>query len=88
MLQKFKNIIHKKDEVYLRIKARPDAAKTVITQILDDDTIKIDVAAPPLKGKANQELVRFIAKEFAVDKKCVKIITGKQEKIKLVKIEK
>ena len=71
-------------EVYLRIKARPGASKTLVKEILEDETIKIDVAAPPEQGKANIELSKFLAKIFVVDKNNVKIISGKSEKIKLV----
>lgn len=51
-----------------------------------DETIKIDVAILPIKGRANQELIEFLAKEFEVRKNNVKIIKGVGEKNKLIKI--
>lgn len=73
----------------MRIKVRPGVAKSAVREIMQDEeeTIKIDIAAPPVKGKANQELVKFLAKEFAVGKENVKIISGAGEKVKLVKLE-
>lgn len=81
---------YEKDEIfYLKVKARPGAQKTQIKAILEDENgqiLKIDVGAPPIKNKANLELVDFISREFAVIKKNVKIISGTSSQIKLLKI--
>ncbi len=87
MLKEFKQQLEKSGEIYLRVKIRPGANKTQIKEIMNDDTIKIDVAAPPIKGKANQELIKFLAQELDVSQKNVKIISGFKEKIKLIKIK-
>ncbi|RLC36601.1 YggU family protein [Candidatus Falkowbacteria bacterium] len=86
MISDYKLKLKSSGEVYLRVKARPGAGKTLIKEILEDDTIKIDIAAPPVKGKANQELIKLLAKEFCVEKKNINIISGKKDKLKLVKI--
>lgn len=80
-----------KGEVYLRIKARPGAQATEAKGVLageDGDTIKVDVAAAPEQGKANLELVRYLADWFNVQKAQVKIISGAGDKVKLIKIAK
>ena len=87
MLAKFKKELDRDGELYLRLKARPGASQTAIRAMLDE-TIKLDVAAPAQKGKANQEIIRFLAKEFAVNKNSVKIIAGAGEPIKLIKLVK
>ncbi|MFA6306251.1 MAG: DUF167 domain-containing protein [Patescibacteria group bacterium] len=87
-LIKFKAALEKNKEIYLRIKARPGAAKTGLKEIMADQTIKIDIAAPAVKNKANQELIKFLAGQFAVNKNNVKIISGAGERVKLVKIVK
>ena len=88
MLFEYKRKLKNKNEVYLRIKATPGVSKTRIRNILseEEETIKIDIAAAPSNGKANLELVKFLAKEFLVSKNNVKIISGSKNKIKLVKI--
>ncbi|MDP3043172.1 MAG: DUF167 domain-containing protein [bacterium] len=86
MLSKHKQLLKEKGELYLRIKARPGAAKTAVREITDDETVKMDIAAPPVKGKANKELVEFLAKNFAVSKNNVKIISGAASRTKLIKI--
>ena len=86
MLNKYQNQLKKEKELYLRIKVRPGAAKTVVKEIMDDDTVKIDIAAPPVKNKANQELIKFLAREFELSKNNVKIISGAGERVKLIKV--
>lgn len=88
MLSRFKQDLKNKNEVYLRIKARPNAAKTEAKEVLADDTAKINIAAPPVRGKANQELINFLAREFEISKNNVTIISGAKEKLKLIKIVK
>ncbi len=86
MLSKFKKQFYGKGEIYLRIKVRAGAAKTDVREILEDETIKIDIAAPPIKGKANQELVKFLAREFEISGKNVKIISGAGDRVKLIRV--
>lgn len=86
MLENFKKELNKKGDLYLRIKVRPSASKTEVTNILDDGTIKINLAAAPVKGKANIELVKFLSSIFEIKKTNIKIISGKAEKLKLIKL--
>ena len=87
MLTDFKRQLNDKGEIYFKIKVIPGAAKTELKEKMADGTIKISVAAPPERGKANQELIKFLAKEFEVGKEQIIIISGKTEKVKLIKIK-
>ena len=86
MLVKFKKLFFEKGEIYLRVKARPNAAKTCLKEIMADETVKIDLAAAPVKGKANQELIKFLARQFEVAASNIKVISGAGDRVKLVKI--
>jgi len=88
MLINFKKLFLRNGEIYLRVKVRPNAAKTCVKEIMADETVKIDLAAAPVKGRANQELIKFLAQEYKVTKDNVKIISGAGERVKLVKIVK
>jgi len=83
MLKEFVKL-HKPD--YLRVKVLPKSPKNEVVDILDDDTIKIRIKAVPEKGKANKELVSFLAKELDLPKDKVQIISGKSDQLKLIKI--
>jgi len=86
MISKYKKQLKEKSEVYLRIKVHPGASKSEIKGVMADETVKISISAPPEKGKANAELINFLAKEFGVNKSGVKILSGASDKVKLVKI--
>ncbi len=78
----------KKGEVYLRIKVSPNSSETSYRKKLDDDTIKIDIAAQAEKGKANKELIKYLSRIFEVDKNNIKILSGVSDRLKLIKIQK
>jgi uncharacterized protein (TIGR00251 family) len=47
---------------------------------------KLDLAAPPVDGKANEECVRFFAEQFGVPRSQVRIVTGATARLKVVEI--
>lgn len=87
MLKVFKKNLIKNKEIYLRIKVNPGMSKTEIKEVLDDDTIKINIAAPPEKGRANKELIKFLANEFLSVSDNIKILSGAGDRLKLIKIK-
>jgi len=48
--------------------------------------LKIRLAAPPVDGAANAELVKLLAKSFGVSKSEIEIISGETSKTKKIKI--
>jgi len=51
-----------------------------------DDMLKVKVSAAPEKGKANQCLIKFLAKQLGVKKNTVSIISGTTSPVKHVRI--
>jgi uncharacterized protein YggU (UPF0235/DUF167 family) len=49
--------------------------------------VKVRVAAPPVDGAANTELVRFIARRLGVPVACVTIAAGASGRRKVVAVE-
>lgn len=74
------------EKTHLRIKVTPKQPKTEYVATLDDGTIKIRLRAVPEKGKANEELIRFLARELGVSKNSIEIISGGTDSVKLVRI--
>ena len=50
------------------------------------EMLKIKVTAAPEKGKANQQLQDFLAKQLGVKQSAISIISGKNSPVKQVKI--
>ena len=54
--------------------------------VLHGDAVKIRIASPPVDGKANAELIKFLAKNFAVAARDIEIISGQMNRRKRVAI--
>jgi uncharacterized protein (TIGR00251 family) len=67
-----------------RVKVIPRSAKTEIVGTMADGTLKIKIAAPPEKGKANDELIRFLASHYGVS--CVEILSGHTAALKMIRL--
>lgn len=65
----------------VRVQAR--ASKSGVVGELDG-ALKIRLAAPPVDGEANEELIRFLAKLFDVPRSQIALISGQRSKNKLV----
>lgn len=50
------------------------------------DALKIRLAAPPVDGKANAELLRYLAAEFGVPLRNVTLVRGDSSRRKVVRI--
>jgi len=49
--------------------------------------LRVRIAAPPVDGAANEELIRLLAKKFAVSKSDVSVLSGRTGRIKQVRID-
>ena len=70
----------------LTVRAHPRAKRSAVTGRFGD-AWKLDLAAPPVNGKANDECVRFLAELAGVPRAGVRIVTGLTSRIKVVEIE-
>ena len=70
----------------ITVKVHPRARRSGITGRLGD-AWKLDLAAPPVDGKANEECVRFFAELAGVPRSRVRIVTGANSRMKVVEVE-
>lgn len=64
---------------------QPRASGTRISGIYQN-CIKISLSSPPVDGKANAELCKFISKKLSIPKSSVKIISGETSRKKIIRI--
>ena len=64
----------------------PRSKANQIVGEMDDGTLKVRIKAIPEKGKANKELIKFLAKEWGISRNDIEIVGGKTDQIKLLKI--
>jgi uncharacterized protein len=70
----------------LTIRVTPRARRTEVAGLLEDGTIRIRVAAPPVEGKANDELLSYLSRALHIRKNRIEIIAGDKGLDKLVSI--
>ena len=51
-----------------------------------DGALRVRVAAPPVEGAANDELVRLLARTFGVPRGAIEIVAGHSSKLKTVRV--
>ncbi|MDO8648501.1 MAG: DUF167 domain-containing protein [Candidatus Peregrinibacteria bacterium] len=72
--------------VTLSVRARPGAHETRFKGEMSDGSIKIDIASSPEDGRANDELLRFLAEQFDVSRRDVVLLSGATARLKLIRI--
>lgn len=73
------------DCITLVLHVQPGAKQTTVAG-LHGDALKIRLAAPPLEGRANEALLRFIADFFKVPLRNVELKQGGQSRHKRVDV--
>ncbi|MBA5762083.1 YggU family protein [Vibrio sp. 404] len=73
------------DDIILRLYIQPKASRDKIVG-LHGEEIKIAITAPPVDGKANAHLSKYLAKQFKVAKGLVNIEKGELGRHKQVRI--
>lgn len=74
----------RKSPLYIKVKVQSKAPRTEIVDVMDDGVYKIKVAAQPVRGKANEELLKYLRKSLGASD--AQIVSGGRDKIKLIRI--
>jgi uncharacterized protein (TIGR00251 family) len=73
------------DGMVLNIRVVPRASKTEVQGVLGD-ALKIRLQAPPVDGKANAALVKFLADTLDIAKSSIVLLSGETGRTKRVLI--
>lgn len=83
-IQKIGDELENKNPLYIKVKIQSKSPKTEIVDQLDDETYKIKVAAQPIRGKANAELLKFLKKSLSLSE--AEIVSGGRDSVKLIRL--
>ena len=76
--------------ILLRVRLTPNSSSCGINGIFISPDgaafLKINVVSVPEKGKANQELIKFLAKKLKLAKSAFEITSGELDRYKKIKI--
>ena len=70
----------------LAVRVTPRASKNEIVDILSDGTVKVHLTAPPLEGKANEALLKYLAKILNVAPSRLEVVAGAASRDKLISV--
>jgi uncharacterized protein len=72
--------------ITLTLHVQPGAKRSEIAG-LHGDALKIRLASPPIEGRANEALLKFIAKLFDVPLRQVELKRGEQSRHKVILVQ-
>jgi len=72
-------------DTIVKIYLQPKASKNEMVGPYRDG-IKVKVTAPPIEGKANDALIRFLSKELGISPSSIEIVKGHHSREKTLKI--
>jgi len=75
-----------KEQIRIVVHVQPNANENKVTGFRDG-ILRVRLAAPPIKGKANQELVKFLSSFLGISKSNLSIEKGMTSKRKTVAIK-
>jgi uncharacterized protein len=70
----------------LALRVTPRASKNEIVEVLIDGTVKVHLTAPPVEGKANEALLKFMSEVLDVPLSCLDIVAGAGGRDKLIAV--
>ena len=74
-----------KEPVRIVVRVQPNASRNEVLGF-KDDVLRMKIAAPPVKGKANQELIEFLSDILGIRKSDLFIEKGTTGKKKVISI--
>lgn len=75
------------DDLLLSLRVQPRSKKDEF-MAPHGDHYKVRITAPPVDGKANDHLLKFLARSFGVNRSCITMQTGQTSRNKLFRIHK
>jgi len=70
--------------VKIQVKVKPSSKNEEVSQ--EGDNFVVKVREPPKEGKANQAVIKLLAKHFSVSQGQVRILSGFKSKNKVIEI--
>jgi uncharacterized protein (TIGR00251 family) len=75
----------KNNSIVLNVRVIPRASKNAIQGIMGD-ALKIRIQAPPVEGKANAYLIKFLSKQWKIPRGNFEILSGETGRNKRLRI--
>lgn len=71
--------------MFVRVRVIPRAKKSEIIKV-NEHHLKVKLVSPPVKDRANRELIELLAEYYSIQKSAIKIVKGQHSREKFVEI--
>ncbi len=68
-------IEERENGVILKVKVTPGSSRNSLAQITED-RLAVKLTSPPVEGKANKQLIKFLGKKLGVSPSSISIVRG------------
>jgi len=75
----------KDNYIIVNVRVVPRASKDSIQGVMDD-ALKVRIQAPPVGGKANVYLVKFLSKQWKIPRANIEILSGETGRTKRIRV--
>lgn len=76
----------RENNIIINVRVVPRAAKDGVAGLLGTEALKIRIQAPPVEGKANAYLVKYLSKRWKISRSNIKILSGETGRNKRIQI--
>ncbi|MFP4082076.1 MAG: DUF167 domain-containing protein [Candidatus Aminicenantes bacterium] len=76
----------RKRQIFLSVKVKPGASRADV-QETGPGEYKVSVTAPPIRGRANKEVIQILASHLGISPSRIKILRGQKSRLKRVAVE-
>jgi uncharacterized protein (TIGR00251 family) len=74
-------------DLILHLRVQPKASKDALIGPYGENEYKVSLTAPPVDGKANSQLIKFIAKGFGLPRADVSLVSGERSRSKCLRLK-
>jgi len=71
----------------LRVRVYVKPGSNRVSLVLEEDELVFYTDEPPIEGRANASLIRFMARALGVNPRAVNIVSGARSRLKVLEIE-
>ncbi|NLX26654.1 MAG: YggU family protein [Lentisphaerae bacterium] len=76
----------KGNSIIINVRVVPRATKDGVAGLLGTEALKIRIQAPPVEGKANAYLVKYLSKHWKISRSDIEILSGETGRNKRIRI--
>lgn len=69
-----------------RVRVKPRVARSRIGGVREG-VLDVSVAAPPVDGEANAELIRVLSRKLGIKRRAVRVVSGEASRSKLIEVD-